>query len=135
MNETDVFILADRALNRVDGQVGHDQWDMPMPASFAMRRTDHTPTLREVLDYYAYDDAWVPDMLTGSTMADAGPERFTGDLLGDDPKAAFATFVACACAAAGEVGGPGRDRPLLVRRLHRTGVLLAGHLLPGPACA
>ena len=48
------------------------------------------PTLREIIGYHAYDDAWVPDMLAGRTMAEVGADAFKGDLLGDDPKAAFA---------------------------------------------
>src|SRR6202521_3131223 len=100
MSEPDVFVLADRALNRVVGQIKDEQWQMPMPPSFARRDTEHTPTLREIINYHAYDDAWVPDMLAGRTMDEAGKEKFAGDLLGDDPKGNFAAIVEKACAAA-----------------------------------
>jgi len=100
MSEPDVFVLADSALNRVVAQIAADQWAMPMPPSFVRRGSDHTPTLREIIGYHAYDDAWVPDMLAGKTMDEAGREQFDGDLLGDDPRASFAAIVEKACAAA-----------------------------------
>ena len=56
-------------------------------------------TLREIIGYHAYDDAWVPDMLAGRTMAEVGVDAFKGDLLGDDPKAAFTAIVDKAVAA------------------------------------
>lgn len=103
MNEVEVFILADRTLNNVVRQIRDDQWSMTLPADFATRAVDHTPTLREVINYHAYDDAWVPNMLAGTTMAEGGSERFTGDLLGDAPAENFAAIVETACAAASEL--------------------------------
>src|SRR4051794_41985091 len=73
---------------------------MPMPASFQRRDSDTVPSLREVIGYHAYDDAWVPDMLAGRTMDEVGSDAFKGDLLGDNPKGNFAKIVAQACAAA-----------------------------------
>jgi uncharacterized protein (TIGR03086 family) len=98
--EPDVFVLADHALNDVVALIQDDQWAMEMPATFATRQTDHRPTLREIIGYHAYDDAWVPDMLAGKTMAEVGLEKFKGDLLGDEPKRNFAAIVDKACAAA-----------------------------------
>jgi uncharacterized protein (TIGR03086 family) len=103
MNEQDVFVLADRALDRVVQQIQDGQWDMDMPATFARRDTDHVPTLRTIIGYHASDDAWVPDMLAGRTMDEAGKDKFGGDLLGEDPKAAFAAIVDEACAAAAQL--------------------------------
>ena len=100
MNEAEVFVLADRALNRVVAQIRDDQWDMEVPPNFARRQTDRTPTLREIINYHAYDDAWVPDMLAGKTMAEAGMDNFKGDLLGDDPTGNFEAIVDKATAAA-----------------------------------
>ena len=108
MREAEVFVLADRALNDVIQQVKDDQWTMAIPADFAMRGVDHTPTLREVVNYHAYDDAWVPDMLAGRTMDEAGRDKFDGDLLGADPKSSFAAIVDTACAAAAELDDPDR---------------------------
>ncbi|MFI5287259.1 MAG: TIGR03086 family protein [Candidatus Dormibacteria bacterium] len=100
MNEKDVFVLADRALDRVVQQIADDQWDMDMPASFARRDSTSVPTLRTIIGYHASDDAWVPDMLAGRTMDEAGKDKFSGDLLGDNPKTAFAAIVDTAVAAA-----------------------------------
>jgi hypothetical protein len=100
MTETEVFVLADRALNNVVAQIRDHQWDMDMPPDFVMRQTDHTPTLREIINYHAYDDAWVPDMLAGRTMDEVGRNSHQGDLLDGDPKANFAAIVERACAAA-----------------------------------
>jgi uncharacterized protein (TIGR03086 family) len=101
MSEQDVFVLADRALNRVVEQIADDQWDMQMPATFARSGdADNIPSLRTVIAYHAFDDAWVPDMLTGRTIDEIGKTKFEGDLLGTDPKTAFAAIVDTACAAA-----------------------------------
>jgi uncharacterized protein (TIGR03086 family) len=108
MTDAEIFVLADRTLNRVVAQIEDDQWDMEMPPNFARRRTDHTPTLREIINYHAYDDSWVPDMLAGRTMDEVGREKFKGDLLGDDPKGSFAAIVEKACAAAAALDDPER---------------------------
>jgi uncharacterized protein (TIGR03086 family) len=100
MNEAEVFVLADETLNRVIAQIRDDQWDMAMPASFVMRNSDRSPSLREIVNYHAYDDSWVPDTLSGNTMDEVGRDKFDGDLLGDDPKASFAAIVEQACATA-----------------------------------
>jgi uncharacterized protein (TIGR03086 family) len=102
-SEPEVFVLADTALNHVVSKVKDDQWSMEMPASFQTRRVDRTLTLREIIGYHAYDDAWVPDMLAGRTMDEVGRDKFKGDLLGDDPKGNFAALVEIACTAAREV--------------------------------
>lgn len=104
MSEQDVFVLADRALNRVVEQIADDQWDMQMPASFA-RSGDAAsiPSLRTIIGYHAFDDSWVPDMLTGRTIDEIGKTKFEGDLLGTDPKTAFAAIVEKACDAATEM--------------------------------
>jgi uncharacterized protein (TIGR03086 family) len=93
-------VLADRALERVVHQIRDEQWPMEMPDNFLTRAADQRPTLREVINYHAYDDAWVPDMLAGRSMQEVGAESFKGDLLGADPKRAFSTIVDKACAAA-----------------------------------
>jgi len=100
VNEQDVFILADRTLNEVVAQIHDDQWTMEMPPSFARRDASRPATLRDVVGYHAYDDAWVPDMLAGKTMHEAGKTRFDSDLLGENPQGAFAAIVEKACLAA-----------------------------------
>ena len=100
MNESEVFVLADRTLLSVVARICKDQWSMSMPENFRTRTSETVPTLREIINYHAYDDAWVPDMLAGFTMDDAGREKFDGDLLGEDPVANFTAIVDRACAAA-----------------------------------
>jgi uncharacterized protein (TIGR03086 family) len=98
MTEPKVFILAEEALLKVVEQIKDDQWDMKMPDDFIMNT--ETATLRELINYHAYDDAWVPDMLASKTMEEAGKDKFDGDLLGEDPKASFAAIVEKSIAAA-----------------------------------
>ncbi len=103
MAEPDVFQLADRALARVVAQITPEQWDMVLPISFATRSRPEPPSLRTLVNYHAYDDAWVPDMLAGLTMEAAGADKYDGDLLADDPAASFEGIVEKACAAAAGV--------------------------------
>jgi uncharacterized protein (TIGR03086 family) len=103
MEEPEVFVLADLALGRVVAQITDDQWPTVLPKNFVSRARPEPPTVRELINYHAYDDAWVPDMLAGRTMAEAGADKFDGDLLGDDPRSSFDAIVDAACAAALEV--------------------------------
>ncbi len=107
MKEQDVFVLADRALNDVVGQIKQDQWDMTMPTMFAMGSTEPL-TLRQVVNGHAHDDAWVPDMLAGRTISEVGEDKWSGDVLGDNPTASFAIFVNEACEAAEALDDPER---------------------------
>ncbi len=108
MHEQDLFILANTTLQGVIDQIRPDQWDMTMPSDFATSDPSKSITLREVVNYHAYDDAWVPDILAGRTMAEVGQDAFKGDLLGDDPKASFARIVAAAVEAARGLDDPDR---------------------------
>lgn len=101
MNEPAVFIMAEHALLRVINQIGDEEWAMVMPPEFSVVEPGRTVTLREVVASHAYDDAWVPDMLTGRTMDEVGMAKFDGDLLGEQPKESFTRIVEAACAAAG----------------------------------
>jgi uncharacterized protein (TIGR03086 family) len=103
MNEPEVFVLADRALARVVAQIRDDQWETVLPTTFATRHRPEPPSLRTLVNYHAYDGAWVPDMLAGRTMEEAGADKFDGDLLRDDPMANFSAIVERACAAAAAV--------------------------------
>lgn len=108
MREQDVFVLADRALERVVHQIRDDQWSIQMPPDFATSSDTGPITLRQVITYHAYDDAWVPEMLAGRTMADVGEDMYQGDLLSDDPKRSFSTIADKACAAAEALDDPDR---------------------------
>lgn len=96
--EQDVFVLADRELARVVGQVTDDGWAVTVPPDVS-GRPERTTTLRELVGTHAYDDAWVPDMVAGRSMEEVGTEAYDGDLLGAAPAVAFASLVDRACAA------------------------------------
>ncbi len=102
MNEQDLFILADTTLLGIINQVRSDQWSMTMPPDFPTWDPNATMTLREVVNYHAYDDAWVPDTLAGKTIDEVGTAH-DGDLLGDDPKQGFARHVDAAVAAVRDI--------------------------------
>lgn len=96
MNEIETFVRADRTLEGVVDRIGDDQWDMQPPEDFPTAG-DHSYTLRQILDYQAYDEAWIPTMMSGATIDEAGAEKF-GDpvdnhLLGDAPKYRYAELV------------------------------------------
>ncbi len=96
MAEPEVFILADQSLNDVVQQIRDNQWQMEMPADFSTR-DEQSYTLRDIINYHAYDEAWVPAMMEGQRMDEVGEEKFGepfgGDLLGDNPKESFAKLV------------------------------------------
>ena len=96
MNEIETFVRADRALKAVVDQIGKDQLTMQMPADFPTR-DDRTYTLSEILGYQAYDEAWIPTMMAGISIDDAGAEAFgdpfDNDLLADDPTGRFGELV------------------------------------------
>jgi len=94
----------------VVNQIRDDQWTMVMPPEFATSAPEKKVTLREIINYHAYDDAWVPDMLAGRTMDEVGSDAFKGDLLGDNPKGNFTKIVTQACAAAVAVTDADLDR-------------------------
>lgn len=108
MKEQQLFILADETLKSVVDQIKDEQWDMEMPEAFARAEKQQAITLREVINYHAYDDAWVPDMLAGRSMEEAGKNKFDGDLLGENPKESFAAIVEKAVAASNDLDDLGR---------------------------
>ena len=110
MDERDVFILADEALKGVVDQIRDDQWGLIVPPEIAPRRPGST--LRTIINYHAYDDAWVPDVLAGRTIEEVGA-KWDGDLLGDHPKLNFASIVETAVIAV-------RDFDDLERIVHLT---------------
>jgi uncharacterized protein (TIGR03086 family) len=107
VTEQQVFVLADHALKAVIDQIRDDQWDLVVPED--MTRTPGI-TLRALVNYHAYDDAWVPDVLAGKTKDEIG-DKYDGDLLGDHPKLNFASIAETAVLAV-------RDFDALDRTVH-----------------
>ena len=97
MTIQETFIAAEEALTAVVRQIKDDQWSMVMPANFNTR-VKSSLTLWEVISYHAYDDAWVPDTLSGKTIAEVG-DKYDGDLLGSDPRASWHRLMDAAIAA------------------------------------
>jgi hypothetical protein len=99
MTEQDVFVLADQTLCDVVGRIADDQWDMLIPDWFQKGRAQGDITLRTIIGYHAFDEAWVPDVLAGRTKEEVG-DRYDGDLLGGAPRERFAEWTARGIAAA-----------------------------------
>lgn len=79
---------------RVEAIADH-QWTGPTPDTEWDVRTLTNHVLGEAL--------WAPPLLDGLTIADVG-DRFDGDQLGDDPRAAWAAAAAAAIDAVGRDG-------------------------------
>ncbi|MDQ6847207.1 MAG: TIGR03086 family protein [Candidatus Dormibacteraeota bacterium] len=71
MTERDAFILSEHALAGVIDQIHPDQWEKRKPEWFHTSGQGDA-SLREIVNYHAYDSAWVPDVLAGRTIADVG---------------------------------------------------------------
>ena len=106
IREAELFVLAEEMLLEVLGRIRTAHRNIIIPPMFDMPGADQPKHIRELVAHYARDDAWVPDMLAGRTMAEVGPDKYDGDLLGTEPQAALARIVAAADAAARTVTDP-----------------------------
>ena len=92
MNEIETFVKADQTLVSVVDQIPDDRWDEQVPSDFPTF-DDRSYTFRQILDYQAYDEAWIPDMLAGRSIDDVGSDSYGdphgSDLLGDSPAQRF----------------------------------------------
>ncbi|MEV4557768.1 TIGR03086 family metal-binding protein [Kitasatospora sp. NPDC049285] len=64
-------------------------------------------TVRELVNHLTAEQLWVPPMLSGATVAELG-DRFDGDVLGDDPVAAWTAAADAARTAFEEPGALAR---------------------------
>ena len=69
-----------------------DLWAAPTPC------TDWT--VRDLVNHLTVEHLWVPPLLEGRTVAEVG-DRFDGDVLGDDPAAAWEAAAAASRRALG----------------------------------
>jgi len=85
MRTDDLFLEADAALRSVIDRI--DPADLSKPAPKEWTSTPD-PTFRDIVFAHAYDEAWIPDVLAGKSLAD-GDEFRNADLLGDNPIASY----------------------------------------------
>jgi uncharacterized protein (TIGR03086 family) len=95
---TDTSELHRRATDAFGARVHairEDQWELPTPCS--------DWNVRQLVNHLVYENRWTPPLFAGRTIAEVG-DRFEGDLLGDDPKAAWDGSAKEAVAAVQEQG-------------------------------
>jgi uncharacterized protein (TIGR03086 family) len=80
-------------------QIGEHQWRAATP--------DEGWAVRDLVNHVAGEDLWAPPLLAGSTIAEVG-DRFDGDVLGADPRAAWRSASAGAVRAVGQHGAMDR---------------------------
>src|SRR4029453_16096818 len=89
----DQAALHQKAVEEFDARVravGDDQWELPTPCG--------AWNVRQLVNHLVYENRWTVPLMEGSTIAEVG-DRYEGDLLGDDPKGAWAEASAEAVAA------------------------------------
>jgi hypothetical protein len=79
--EQQLFLASDAALREVIDQLTPAMLQLAVPAEWSSNKTT---TMLGLLANHAKDEAWVPDVIAGKTMAEVG-DRWNGDLLGDNP--------------------------------------------------
>ena len=108
--EAAVFQLADEAALRAYAMIRPQHLESELPPLFDMPGADRPTPLRQVLAHAAYDEAWIPDLLAGRTMDEAGRDAYDGDLLGDDAYGNLARI----CERAREAAAAVTDREAVV---------------------
>lgn len=91
MQRNELFIAAEELFLHVFAQIQPNQMDMPLPEWFRGLYAGTQPTLKPVLNYHAYDTAWVPETFAGKTIDEVG-DKYDGDLLGDNPITSYTTY-------------------------------------------
>jgi len=106
MSEQHVYILSEQALADTIDKIADDQWGQRKPEWFQTGGQGDA-TLRFIVNYHAFDTAWVPDVLAGKTADEVG-DAYAGDLLGDDPRGSYRRYSEKAIAAAEALDDPDR---------------------------
>ncbi|GAA1929738.1 hypothetical protein GCM10009775_22250 [Microbacterium aoyamense] len=117
MNEIETFMRADRVLADVVSRIPPALMAEALPADFP---TQDDRTYRQMLNYQAYDEAWIPDMMAGRTIDEVGQYAHGGplddDLLGTDPRGRFEALVEESVASVREL----EESELDTRSVHYT---------------
>jgi uncharacterized protein (TIGR03086 family) len=98
----DVPAMFRRAVGEFDArvqQIGDHQWQAATP--------DEDWAVRDLVNHLVGEDLWAPPLLAGSTLAEVG-DRFDGDVLGPEPKAAWRAASAKALRAVEDDGAMDR---------------------------
>lgn len=98
IRDAELFVMAEQVLVEVVRRIRAEHWKIVIPPMYDMPGADQPMTLRRMVGNYAHDDAWVPGLLSGSTMDEMGRDRFDGDLLADGDALTRITDAACAAA-------------------------------------
>jgi len=118
-NVSDIATLHRRALDRTRGVVsgiGPEQLDLPTP--------DQEWDVRALLNHLVSGNLWAAELAAGKTIDEVG-DRLDGDVLGDDPLAAYDRSAGAAGAA---FEAPGAlDAPCAVSYGPVPGSVYAGH--------
>jgi uncharacterized protein (TIGR03086 family) len=93
----DLVELFERAVTQFGDRVTAigDKWAAATP--------DTEWDVRALVNHVLAENLWAPPLLAGSTIADVG-DRFDGDQLGDDPRAAWKAAVGLSIPAVAEAG-------------------------------
>jgi uncharacterized protein (TIGR03086 family) len=95
--ERDLKALHRRAVEFFDSRVDairEDQWHLPTPCE--------DWDVRELVRHLVYEALWTTPLMRGATLEEVA-DRFEGDILGDDPKAAWAAAMRQSLEAVAEV--------------------------------
>ncbi|GAC1602915.1 MAG: hypothetical protein NVS3B21_31240 [Acidimicrobiales bacterium] len=87
MTPAEVYVLAGRTFTDVVEKIRNEQFQWTLPDWFPLGGSQDRGcmTLRTIVNYHAYDTAWIPDTFAGRSIADVG-SAYDGDVIGDDPR-------------------------------------------------
>jgi uncharacterized protein (TIGR03086 family) len=80
MELIDAFDTAHAEWHRLVHEVGPEQWHAGTPCA--------DWSVRDLVNHLTGEHLWVPELLAGATLEEVG-DRFEGDVLGDEPVAAW----------------------------------------------
>jgi len=69
MDERELFILSNRDLLPVIQRIRDEHWGLKAPPNITWKPDQ---SIRDLVNYHIYDDAWVPDVLAGKTAEEVG---------------------------------------------------------------